>query len=72
MNSQENNSFSDILYNMLKDLSSYHRNKNTLLQFYINQRLNDSLKVYYKELSQSIDYLSDKNNIRVLKKLNEQ
>ena len=72
MNSQENNSFSKILYNMLKDLSSYHRDKNILLQFYINQRLNDSLKVYYKELSQSIDYLSDKNNIRVLKKLNEQ
>lgn len=72
MSFPENNTFSNILYNMLSDLSHYHRDKATLIQSYVNARLNESLKVYYKELSQSIDYLSDKNNIRVMKKLNEQ
>ena len=61
--------FKDILYSMLNDMSKYHRDKDDLLAYYINKRLNKSLQVYYKELSKSIEYLSSKSELKVLKNM---
>lgn len=57
------------LEDMLKDLSLYHRNKNDLKILYINERLNKSLETYYKELSSSLDYLSNRNQENLAKKV---
>ena len=57
------------LEGMLKDLSLYHRNKNDLKILYINERLNKSLEIYYKELSSSLDYLSNRNQENLAKKV---
>ena len=63
--------FKDTLENMLNDMKNYHRDKNSLLIYYINKRLNESLNIYYKELENSITYLSSKNDMKVLKKMNK-
>lgn len=60
----------DKLYNIIKELSSYKRNKNDLLAQYINERLNKSLQTYYKELIDSFDHLKYKDSSNILKKLN--
>ena len=57
------------LEGMLKDLSLYHRNKNDLKILYINERLNKSLETYYKELRSSLDYLSNRNQENLAKKV---
>ena len=57
------------LEGMLKDLSLYHRNKSDLKILYINERLNKSLETYYKELSSSLDYLSNRNQENLAKKV---
>ena len=57
------------LEGILKDLSLYHRNKNDLKILYINERLNKSLETYYKELSSSLDYLSNRNQENLAKKV---
>lgn len=61
--------FRDILFNMLEDMSAYHRDKETLLTIHINERLNKSLQTYYKEISKSLDYLSNRNELSILKKM---
>ena len=61
----------DILNSILEDLSKYkHTDKNALFISYINERLNKSFQTYYDELTKSINYLSRKNEIRVVKQLN--
>ena len=45
------------LQKLLEELSHYKRDRNDLLTYYINKRLNESLEVYYKELDESVHYL---------------
>lgn len=61
----------NILYGFLEDLSKYKRNKQDLLEFYINDRLSKSLEVYYSELYNNLNYLISKNDLRVLKTFNK-
>ena len=56
---------------MLDDLSKYKRNKQDLMEFYVNERLSKSLEVYYSELYNSLNYLIYKNDLRVLKTYNK-
>ena len=58
------------LYNILDDLSKHKRNKEELLPLYINERLNKSLQTYYKEITNSFNYLKYKDSKDVLNKLN--
>ena len=55
---------------MINDLQSYKRNKEDLLLHYVNERLDTSLTNYYKELDNSLEYLSRRNELKLLKKLN--
>lgn len=63
--------FIDTLNNMLNTLSKYKRNKDDLIELYINERLEKSLKTYYLELYNSLDYLLSKNDLRVLKNVDK-
>ena len=42
------------------------------METYINERLNNSLKTYYKELGDAIKYLEDKDAMNVARKLNKE
>lgn len=61
----------NILYGFLNDLSHYKRDKNDLMEFYINDRLSKSLEVYYSKLYNSLSYLIKKDDLRVLKTFNK-
>ena len=43
---------------MLKDLNDHKRPRQELLSNFISYRLNKSIQVYYKQLSDSVDYLA--------------
>ena len=63
------NMFKSNLYNIQADLKEHHRPRNQLLEYFIQQRLAQSLHTYYKEISTSTQYLSSKNPVRVIKEL---
>lgn len=63
--------FKDNLKIILNDMSKYHRDKDTLNQLYIEDRLQKSLESYYHELNKSIDYLNTKDQLKLLKKINK-
>ena len=64
--------FSDELATIITDLKKYKRDKKSLMETYVNQRLNQSLRTYYRELSEAIKYLEDKDAMNVARKLNKE
>ena len=54
-----------------KDLSNHKRDKDTLLEKYIQKRLDSSFDVYNEHLSHSECYLSRMDEITVMKKMNK-
>lgn len=54
-----------------EDLQQYRRPKNGLLESYIKDRLQKSLKQYQKDLQASETYLSNKNEFNIARKLNK-
>ena len=54
---------------MLKDCAKHHRSKEKLLAFYIQERLDKSVKSYYSELIYSCNRLSQFNELSVAKKM---
>ena len=51
---------------MLKDLNNHKRPRQEILSEFISYRLNKSIQTYYKQLSDSVDYLAlaqDPDNI---------
>lgn len=58
------------LYNILNDLEAHKSNANELIQLSISERLKTSQDNYYKSISDSYNYLSARNSLRVMKKLN--
>lgn len=60
----------DILNNILADLSNHKRNKDDLLIFYINKRLDKSLYTYYDSLVSSVNYLKYRNCKKIMDKIN--
>ena len=68
-------SFTSNLNHISNDLNKHKgRNRNEILQGHIQKRLDDSLSQYYKELGNSLSYLSsnDRDNINVVKKINKE
>lgn len=59
------------LNNMLIDLSKYKRNRNVLFEMYIKERLDKSLEVYYNHLNYSLDLLSRKDSLKVMRQSNK-
>ena len=61
--------FGDLLIEIQNELSKYHRDKKSLEVYYIQLRLNKSLKAYYDDLSRSVKYLNNRKTDNVIKYL---
>lgn len=59
------------LNRMINDLSKYKRDKNSLLEMYIKERLDKSLEVYYNQLNYSLDVLMKRDSLRVMRQSNK-
>lgn len=55
--------------NLLNTLSMYKRNKEDLMTMYVSERLTKSFNTYDKELQQSIEFLTRKNEKSLLKRI---
>lgn len=61
--------FKDILDTILNDIQLHKRDKTLLMQMYIEDRLNKSLITYYKEISESVEFLNSKDPIKMSRRL---
>jgi len=60
------------LNKILEELQKYKTNdRSQVLANRVQERLNNSLKTYYEELSKSLNYLYARNDLKVIKKLND-
>ena len=50
-------------------LSQHHRDKSTIMENAVANRLNKSLSTYDKELNSGVEYIQAKSTLNVLKKL---
>ena len=57
--------------NLIQELQMYKRPKNQLEQYYIQSRLNKSLEVYLDDIQKSIDLMSTKDGMKVIKRINK-
>lgn len=57
--------------NLIQELQMYKRPKNQLEQYYIQSRLNKSLEAYLDDIQKSIDLMSTKDGIKVIKRINK-
>ena len=63
-------SFKKNLQNILNELKK--KKKKSSINYYVKERLEKSLNQYYKELNNSINYLSDDRDvIKLAKKINK-
>ena len=65
-------SFNNKLYYILKDIKQYKRSRNDAMTEYVATRLAQSLRAYEHNTSQSVEYLTARNDINLLKKLNRE
>lgn len=54
---------------LLEELQFYRRDKNQLVVYYIEQRLNKSFDIYHKELLKSFNYITKNNDLKILKSM---
>ena len=59
------------LDSILSDLHRHKRNRDDVMMDCINERLSNSLEVYYNELYNNLNYLVFKDGIRVLREYNK-
>lgn len=55
--------------NMLRDIKKHERDKDNLLAYYVQKRLNLSLDSYYSDLVNDYDMLTHRDSLRVLKEI---
>lgn len=53
-----------------KDLNLHKRDKRDLLNIYVEERLNKSLKSYYDSIQKAYEYVKYRNELKTAKKLN--
>ena len=56
---------------MLDELQEYKRPKNELMKFYIQERLTESLRTYYKQVNDSLKFYKQKDELRIIKNLGD-
>ena len=61
-----------MLKKIIEELAQYNHTRNFLREYYVEQRLNKNLSVYYKKLSDSVQFLYQQQPKRVLRGLNIQ
>ena len=65
-------SFKSKLYYILEDIQNYKHTRSDAQELNVQNRLDKALEQYVKQTSISVEYLSTKNEINVLKKLNRE
>jgi len=63
-------SFTTNLLKIQVDLNNHKRDKNLLMENYISERLNLSRDVYEAELSKTLSYLTRREEINLISKIN--
>ena len=58
------------LLDIQNELKNYHRDREQLSYKYVQDRLSESIRNYYKEIKHSYVYLEQRNEVKVIKKLN--
>lgn len=61
--------FKDNLIDIKQDLKQHNRSKTKLLEHYILTRLNKNIAAYYEDILDSYDYLNNRNELNLLKKM---
>lgn len=56
---------------ILEDLNEHKRDRSEIMEKSVSEKLTASVQLYYQELTESLNYLMRRNEIRVLKKLNK-
>ena len=59
--------FKENLSAIIDDLSGYHSDKEELLKKYTQERLEKSLRQYYKEVEKSLRYLQNRKEDSIIK-----
>ena len=59
------------LLSMLHELENYKHSKEELMALYVSERLSKSFDMYDKELRYSIDFLKQKHEKSLLKRINK-
>lgn len=62
--------FKSNLLSIKKELANHHRDKSQLGTYYLQERLAESLKTYYKEVKNSYLYLEQRDEMKIIKKMN--
>lgn len=57
------------LENIKKELQLYKKNREDVLMFNIQDRLNRSFETYYKELTNSFKYVLNQDGLKILKNI---
>ena len=60
----------DKLISILEELKTHHRSRAELIEMYVTKRLQKSMETYYKEVSQSAEFLAKKDELLMMRKLN--
>ena len=63
-------SFITTLLKIQIDLSNHKRDKNLLMEHYISERLNLARDVYEEELGKTLSYLTRREEINLISKIN--
>lgn len=63
----------DDILQVIESFKKYKEtNRQTLMQRYVQQRVQDSVRAYYKEMKLTAEALASYNSLKVLKKLNKE
>lgn len=62
--------FKSKLYNISKDLKDHKRTRSELFKNSVEDRLEQALLAYDKDIAESYNYLQYRQGLRVLKKMN--
>lgn len=65
-------SFSSKLYYILEDIQKHKHSKSDVYEKYVQDRLDKALEQYIKQTEISVRYISSKDAVNVLKKLNRE
>ena len=60
------------LYFILEDLKKHKRSRDDAMTYYVSQRLNEGLVSYLHDTSKSVEFLTARNGLNTLKKLNRE
>ena len=65
-------SFKSKLYYILEDISKHKATKSDAFELHIQKRLDKALAQYIEDTNKSVEFLSNRDSINVLKKLNRE